>query len=151
MQSARRLGAMSDGSTLNEHVSEAIRIVLVKRRMSAAELARQAGMSQPYISRRLTGAAIFDLADLESIARVLEVPVTDLLPAPTAAQRSDQSVRPDYRNATNHPMPEQTTHAQIAGAHLPHTAHVLDHHRHTSRTGTRRPRVKAYTHDGVTA
>lgn len=60
--------------------AEEIRVLLARRRMSASELARRTGMTQPYMSRRLTGEIAFDVDDLDLIATVLEVNVADLLP-----------------------------------------------------------------------
>src|SRR5690606_40344194 len=51
-------GMASESTTtarLRESVAEEIRVLLARRRRSASELARQIGVTQPYISRRLTG------------------------------------------------------------------------------------------------
>jgi len=76
---------MSDNSTrtvrLSDQVAEEIRVLLVRRRRSASDLARQIGMTQPYLSRRLTGEVALDLDDLQRIARALDVDIHDLLPA----------------------------------------------------------------------
>lgn len=76
---------MSDEGTpprgrLREHVAEEIRVLLARKRMSAAELARRTGIKQSTISRRMTGETAFDMDDLEVIAEVLEVEVGDLMP-----------------------------------------------------------------------
>lgn len=55
--------------------------------MSGVQLAKQIGKSQPYFSRRLNGAVAFDLDDLEAIARVLDVDITDLIPKDRGANR----------------------------------------------------------------
>lgn len=57
-------------------------MLLARRNISAAELARRTGLKQPYISRRMAGEVAFDLDDLERIAEVLDVEVADLLPRP---------------------------------------------------------------------
>jgi len=76
---------MADNNTrtvrLSDQVAEEIRVLLVRRRRSASDLARQIGMTQPYLSRRLTGEVALDLDDLQRIAGALEVDVRDLLPA----------------------------------------------------------------------
>ena len=76
---------MADNSTrtmrLSDQVAEEIRVLLVRRRRSASDLARQIGMTQPYLSRRLTGEVALDLDDLQRIAHALDVDVRDLLPA----------------------------------------------------------------------
>jgi len=93
--------------SLREQTSEEIRALLARRKMNASDLARTIGATQPYVSRRLTGAVAFDLDDLEKIARVLEVAVTDLLPRPsegrvisTGGQRGQKDTH-YYPPATN--------------------------------------------------
>lgn len=61
-------------------IAEEIRVMLARRMMSASELARQIGATQPYISRRLTGEIAFDTDDLAQIAEVFGVAVTALFP-----------------------------------------------------------------------
>lgn len=65
---------------LREHVAEEIRVLLARRRMSGAELARRTGIKQSTMSRRMTGETAFDMDDLEAIAAVLDVEVGDLIP-----------------------------------------------------------------------
>lgn len=78
--------AMSETGTvrrgqLREGTAEEIRVLLARRRISAAELARRAGMKQSTLARRMTGEIAFDLDDLEVIADVLGVTILDLLPS----------------------------------------------------------------------
>ena len=68
--------------SINDLVAEEIRALLARRRMSASDLARHTGMTQRAISRRLTGEKIIDVDDLQRIADVLGVDITDLLPRP---------------------------------------------------------------------
>lgn len=75
---------MSDNPTvptgrLRERAAEEIRVILARRRMSAAELARRTGMRQQNLSRRMTGETAFDLDELEVIANALGVKVSDLV------------------------------------------------------------------------
>ncbi|SCL43221.1 Cro/C1-type HTH DNA-binding domain-containing protein [Micromonospora pallida] len=76
---------------LRHLVAEEIGAHLGRRRMSGAKLARAIERSEMYVSRRLRGETAFDLDDLERIAEVLGVTVTDLLPA--------DKVRPNSRSA----------------------------------------------------
>lgn len=85
--------ATVSGTPLRERTAEEIRVVLARRRMSATKLARELGVSQAYVWRRLSGETAFDLDDLEGIAGVLKVSVFDLLP-----QRPP--VTSGYRNVT---------------------------------------------------
>lgn len=64
---------------LRERTAEEIRVLLARRRMSAAELARRTGLKQSTMARRMTGETAFDLDDLEVIAAALGVKVTDLV------------------------------------------------------------------------
>lgn len=65
---------------MRERIAEEIRALLGRRMLSASELARRIGATQPYISRRLTGDIAFDVDDLVKIAAVLGVEVADLFP-----------------------------------------------------------------------
>lgn len=71
---------------LREHVAEEIRVLLARKRISAAELARRTGIKQSTMSRRMTGETAFDMDDIEAIAAALDVTVQDLMPAPQAAR-----------------------------------------------------------------
>ena len=64
---------------LRERTAEEIRVLLARRRMSAAELARRTGLKQSTMARRMTGETAFDLDDLEVIATALGVKVSDLV------------------------------------------------------------------------
>lgn len=89
---------------VRERVAEELRVQLARRRMSATELARRIHVTQPYLSRRMTGEIAFDLDDLEKIAGTLGVSVRELLPR-------DRRATVDYHTPTlNHrsiPMPRQ--------------------------------------------
>lgn len=66
-------------SPLRERVAEELRAILARRKMTATTLAELTGLTQPYLSRRMTGDVAFNIDDLDKIASVLEVPVTALL------------------------------------------------------------------------
>lgn len=65
---------------LRHGVAEEVRVLLARRRLSAAKLAQQLGWSQPYMARRMAGTQPFDVDDLEAIADALGVGIVDLLP-----------------------------------------------------------------------
>lgn len=67
---------------MRELVAEEIRALLGRRKMSGSELARRMGVSQKYMSRRITGETAFDVDDLYAIAQMLGVDVAGLLPRP---------------------------------------------------------------------
>ena len=67
--------------SLQEYVTEEIRVVLLRRRMTAEELAGAVGWSTSTISRKLSNQAKFNLDDLHRVAKALNVPLQSLLPA----------------------------------------------------------------------
>lgn len=69
----------TDTERLHERATEEIRVLLARRKMSAAELARRAGQKPAALSRRMTGDIAFDLDELQVIARELGVTVVELL------------------------------------------------------------------------
>jgi transcriptional regulator with XRE-family HTH domain len=68
------------GGDLSRRVAEEIRAMMARRRISGRELARKLGVSQSWVSYRLTGIQPIDLNDLQRIAEALDVTVLDLLP-----------------------------------------------------------------------
>lgn len=70
----------TDQATLSVRVAEEIRGWMGKRRVTGAELARRLGVSQMWVSYRLSGKQPIDLNDLEMISKALSVPVRQLLP-----------------------------------------------------------------------
>ncbi|WP_157408202.1 helix-turn-helix transcriptional regulator [Actinoplanes sp. N902-109] len=66
-------------SPLRARTAEEIRVILARKKKSAAELARDLRWKQPYLSRRMTGETAFDLDDLEVIANALGVTVAQLV------------------------------------------------------------------------
>lgn len=61
-------------------VASRVRDAMAERGITGVELAKRLGVTQPYMSRRLTGAVEFRASELESVARALGVPLTRLLP-----------------------------------------------------------------------
>lgn len=59
--------------TITQRVNTEIRVLLARREMSKRDLAALIGMSQVAISRRMTGQIPWDLAELEMVAKMLEV------------------------------------------------------------------------------
>lgn len=58
-----------------------IKALLAERDISGRELARRLGVSQPWVSCRLTGETAITVADLQRITDELGVPITRFLPA----------------------------------------------------------------------
>lgn len=73
---------MSDTYTLSARVAEEIRAALARRRMSGRQLANTLGVSQTWMSSRLSGSTPIDLNDLERISAAMGIEVADLLPRP---------------------------------------------------------------------
>jgi len=65
---------------LSAHVGKEIRKRLIDLDMTQVQLAAKIGENEMWMSRRLRGTQPIDLNDLERIAAVLGVAVTDLLP-----------------------------------------------------------------------
>ena len=65
---------------LNEAIAAEVRAQLARRRLSGVRAARALGWTQNYISRRISGAVPFTVADLDALADLLEVPVTTFFP-----------------------------------------------------------------------
>lgn len=95
--------------SLRARVAEEVRALLARRRMSATELARALGVSQTYVWRRLSAEVAFDLDDLERIAGVLRVRLSDVVPfgdepppatVPGRPQRRGRESTPRYARST---------------------------------------------------
>lgn len=69
---------------LSRRIAEEIRVAMVRRGMTGVQLARRLGVSQPWVSYRLTGAQEIGTNDLERIAEALDVQIIDLLPRAVA-------------------------------------------------------------------
>lgn len=65
--------------TTVERVAANVRAELARKGITQSDLAAKLNKSQPFISRRLSGRVAFDVADLASIATVLDVSITSLV------------------------------------------------------------------------
>lgn len=68
---------------LDKAVAEELRAVMARRRITVASIAAKLGWGQMYLSRRLYGQVPLSVGELIRLARILEVPITSLLPAET--------------------------------------------------------------------
>lgn len=64
-------------------VADTVRAEMARRRYTQRDLATLLGMSQSSLNRRMTGAQPWDVEELTAVARLFEMDVRDLLPAPT--------------------------------------------------------------------
>ena len=64
-----------------------VRAWMARRRRSSRSVAAQLGCTEPYLSRRLTGAVPFNAAELATIAELLEVPVSEFFEVPEGVRR----------------------------------------------------------------
>lgn len=85
---------------MRQRVAEEVRVLLARRRMSASELARRMGQTQPYVWRRLTGEVALDVDDLDQIAQVLDVQPAALLGTPVTVR---YPAKPQKRSSTRPP------------------------------------------------
>jgi transcriptional regulator with XRE-family HTH domain len=72
--------------TYNENVAAEVRAVMARQRRSQTDLASALGWSQPFLSRRLTGETAFNTDEIEQLAEILGVPISQLVM--TGAERA---------------------------------------------------------------
>ena len=68
------------GRTVNELVGELVHGAMWRRKLSQTEFAKQLGITQSALSRKLHGNRPFDIEELLLIAVILELPITALIP-----------------------------------------------------------------------
>lgn len=71
----------SSPTGLQDHISKEIRVLLIRRDMTAENLAEKLGWSPSQLSRKLTGQTEFNVGDLDKVARAFKISLIDLLPA----------------------------------------------------------------------
>ncbi len=133
---------METRQRLRDSVAEEVCSVLGRRRMSGAKLAKAIDRSEMYVSRRLRAETAFDLDDLERIADVLGVAVTDLLPR--GGQRvSVGEVTTRYPRVAKRPTARQSIRSVPATAHRPNRRPraATSPARGTPEQATRRPAI----------
>jgi transcriptional regulator with XRE-family HTH domain len=131
---------MTDGvsvqSLLRERVAEEVRALLARKMMTGADLATAIGRSPMYVSRRLRGEVAFDLDDMERLADVFGVGVSDLLPKPEVASRASQPPATAHypgvtvRTSDHHPRPRDNRPSGHPGDHALNRTGRLPRHRH---------------------
>lgn len=77
--------------TTTERTAARIRGLLGERRLSVRQLAASMGVPSTTLARRLRGEYPLDLAELDSIAHVLGVTVSDLIVAGALPQQREAS------------------------------------------------------------
>lgn len=84
--------------------------MLVRRRMNKSALARQLGVSHTWVTNRLSGQQEIGLNELQRIAAILDVEITDLLPRPTPGRViATVPTTSDRLNVHSDGSPERTT------------------------------------------
>ena len=63
----------------DQKVAAEVRAELGRKELSCAALARMTGINEPVLRRRLKGSAPFRVAELETVAEALHVPVEQFL------------------------------------------------------------------------
>ena len=66
-------------TTATARVAATIRAELARRRIPQTIVAERLGMSQPSLSRRLTGDTPFDVNELAIVAEILGIPLATLI------------------------------------------------------------------------
>lgn len=64
-----------------------VRAEIARRGVTQAAISEAIGVSQSQFSKRLQGRIAFDINELASIAHVLDVPLTDLIPREKAGSQ----------------------------------------------------------------
>lgn len=64
--------------TYNDSVAAEVRAEMARQRRGQVEVATELGWSQAFLSRRLTGGVAFSTDEIEHVARVLGVPLSQL-------------------------------------------------------------------------
>jgi len=131
---------MTDGvsvqSLLRERVAEEVRALLARKMMTGADLATAIGRSPMYVSRRLRGEVAFDLDDMERLADVFGVGVSDLLPKPEIASRASRPPATAHypgvttRTSEPSPRPRDNRPSGHPGDHALNRTGRLPRHRH---------------------
>lgn len=62
-------------------VAATVRAEMARRQITQGALAAHLHLSQPAVSRRLSGEKAFDVHELSAISSLLSVPLRDLIPA----------------------------------------------------------------------
>ena len=65
-------------TSLNEQIAKAVRIELARRDLTQTDLAKMCGWTQSQFSRRMTGDIPWSTDELDKLAFVLCIPVTEL-------------------------------------------------------------------------
>ncbi|MHB1595364.1 MAG: helix-turn-helix domain-containing protein [Streptosporangiaceae bacterium] len=65
---------------IQEKVAEEVRVAMARRRMTGRALALRLGWTAPFLSRRLTGDVAFTITELFDVARILDIPLSALIP-----------------------------------------------------------------------
>jgi transcriptional regulator with XRE-family HTH domain len=69
-------------------VAGEVRAEMARQGRSQQQVAAAAGWTQQYLSRRLTGANLFDTRDIEVLAGVLGVPLSQFVTPPARSAAS---------------------------------------------------------------
>lgn len=80
--------------SFNSAVAAEIRAELARQQISGVRAAKSLGWTQNYISTRLRGVTPLSLDDLEAIAKLLEVPVSQFTEVATLKVRRPGSCPP---------------------------------------------------------
>lgn len=72
-------------------VAGEVRAQLARQRISGRQAALRLGWTPPYLSRRLIGEIPFDVADLEALAGLLDLPITAFFERPPVLRSGNRS------------------------------------------------------------
>jgi transcriptional regulator with XRE-family HTH domain len=86
-------------------VASEVRAAIARKRVKQNALAAALGLSQPAISRRLSGDIEFSITELTATAQLLNIPLGDLLPIPTSPAPAGDQQQSNTQAAT---FPQQS-------------------------------------------
>lgn len=106
---------MPDRESPRGQVAEEIRVELARAHVSGAELARQIGMSQSRLARRLIAQQPFNVDELYMIADVLGVPAYKFLGGPPTDPRGPGRGRSELPRVDSNHQPAGYRFSQVSG------------------------------------
>lgn len=76
---------MPNKINLSAQIGPTVRAELARRGLTQADLSNQLGISGAGVSNRMTGITAWDINELDTVARYLDLPLTALLPTEASA------------------------------------------------------------------
>jgi transcriptional regulator with XRE-family HTH domain len=85
-------------------VTEEIRVLMARRRVTQADLGEALGMKQATFSKRMTARKEWSVSELEAIAAFFDVPITDLFSTTDLRNRETRCISDSPDGAVSVPL-----------------------------------------------